>query len=172
MNVDKFGIITVDSKELFESLYSGKIKRFDDIYTDLSTSIEFNNSKNINKDNFSIINAYSAIDIPLDEFDKLLQSNWFMPDEYKTLDIDAWLYDKCTTEIQISRITEELKLFTEHNMHELLQYLKYLVDTMRKNKIVWGVGRGSSVASYALYLIGIHKIDSIKYNLDIKEFLK
>jgi DNA polymerase III alpha subunit len=54
----------------------------------------------------------------------------------------------------------------------LLKYIKYLVDTMREHKIVWGVGRGSSVASYALYLIGVHKIDSVKYGLDINEFLK
>jgi DNA polymerase III alpha subunit len=53
-----------------------------------------------------------------------------------------------------------------------LFYLKYLVDTLRENKILWGVGRGSSVASYVLYLIGVHKIDSLKYNLDIAEFLK
>jgi DNA polymerase III alpha subunit len=70
------------------------------------------------------------------------------------------------------RVTEELTLFAQHNMIPLLKYLKYLVDTMRKNNIVWGVGRGSSVASYCLYLIGVHKIDSIKYSLDIKEFLK
>jgi DNA polymerase III alpha subunit len=57
-------------------------------------------------------------------------------------------------------------------MFDLLFYLKYLVDTLRENKVVWGVGRGSSVASYVLYLIGIHKIDSIKYDLDITEFLK
>jgi len=48
----------------------------------------------------------------------------------------------------------------------------YIVDMMRKNNLVWGVGRGSSVASYVLYLIGIHKIDSLKYNLNIEEFLK
>jgi DNA polymerase III alpha subunit len=48
----------------------------------------------------------------------------------------------------------------------------YLVDVMRENSVVWGVGRGSSVASYVLYLIGVHKIDSVKYNLDFKEFFK
>jgi hypothetical protein len=48
----------------------------------------------------------------------------------------------------------------------------YALFTMRENKIVWGVGRGSSVASYVLFLIGVHKINSIKYNLDINEFLK
>jgi len=34
------------------------------------------------------------------------------------------------------------------------------------------VGRGSSVASYCLYLLGVHKINSLKFDLDIKEFLK
>jgi DNA polymerase III alpha subunit len=43
---------------------------------------------------------------------------------------------------------------------------------MHQNNVVWGVGRGSSVASYVLYLLGVHKIDSLKYNLDIHEFLK
>jgi DNA polymerase III alpha subunit len=57
-------------------------------------------------------------------------------------------------------------------MLDLLRYLKYLVDTMRSKNILWGVGRGSSVASYCLYLLGIHKVDSVKYDLDIKEFLK
>ena len=63
-------------------------------------------------------------------------------------------------------------LFQEREAFDLLRYLKYLVDTMRKNNIVWGVGRGSSVASYVLYLIGVHKINSMYYDLDIAEFLK
>jgi len=57
-------------------------------------------------------------------------------------------------------------------MEIILQMLIYLVDVMRENKIVWGVGRGSACASYSLFLIGIHKVDSLKYNLNIKEFLK
>jgi DNA polymerase III alpha subunit len=60
----------------------------------------------------------------------------------------------------------------DRNLFQLLQYLKYLVDTMRKHNIVWGVGRGSSVASYVLYLIGVHKINSMYYDLDIEEFLR
>ena len=32
---------------------------------------------------------------------------------------------------------------------------------MRENNIVWGVGRGSPVASYVLFLIGVHRINSI-----------
>ena len=43
---------------------------------------------------------------------------------------------------------------------------------MRKNSVLWGLGRGSSVASYVLYLLGVHRINSLYYDLDIKEFLK
>jgi DNA polymerase III alpha subunit len=57
-------------------------------------------------------------------------------------------------------------------MFDLLRYLKYFVDTMRKNSVLWGLGRGSSVASYVLYLLGVHRINSLYYDLDIKEFLK
>jgi DNA polymerase III alpha subunit len=57
-------------------------------------------------------------------------------------------------------------------MFVLLQYLKYLVDTMRSNNILWGVGRGSSVASFVLFLIGIHRINSLYWDLSIDEFLK
>jgi DNA polymerase III alpha subunit len=57
-------------------------------------------------------------------------------------------------------------------MFDLLRFLVYIVDVMREQDIVWGVGRGSSVASYVLYLIGVHKIDSLYYDLDIAEFLR
>jgi DNA polymerase III alpha subunit len=69
-------------------------------------------------------------------------------------------------------VGEELILYQERNLFDLLRFLKYLIDTLKKNKIVWGVGRGSSVASYVLYLLGVHKINSLYYDLDIKEFLK
>jgi DNA polymerase III alpha subunit len=63
-------------------------------------------------------------------------------------------------------------MYQERNLFDLLRYLKYLVDTMRQNQIIWGVGRGSSLASYVLYLMGIHRIDSMLYELDPAEFLR
>ena len=62
--------------------------------------------------------------------------------------------------------------YQERNLFDLLRYLKYLVDLMRKNRLIWGVGRGSSVASYVLYLLGVHRIDSMYYDLDPSEFLR
>jgi len=100
------------------------------------------------------------------------RNNWFIPDSYKQMDILDWLYNQCPTVEIKQRVTEELKLFAKNDMIPVLKTMKYVVDTLRKNNIVWGVGRGSSVSSYVLYLIGIHKIDSIKYNLPIEEFFK
>jgi DNA polymerase III alpha subunit len=95
-----------------------------------------------------------------------------MPEEYRTLDIAVWLLDQCKSQDELQRVGKELLLYQERDLFNLLRYLKYLVDTLRKHNLVWGVGRGSSVASYVLYLLGVHKIDSIKYELDIEEFLK
>lgn len=100
------------------------------------------------------------------------QKLWLMPDQYKQMDILNWLLDQCTGETELQRVAEEFLLYHEHDMIDLLRYLKYLVDTMRDNNIVWGVGRGSSVASFILYLIGVHKINSITYSLDVKEFIR
>ena len=108
----------------------------------------------------------------IDDFDQRQQSTWHMPAEYISLDISQWVIDQCKTQQELERVHYELELFQERNLLTLLRYLKYLVDTFRKNNVVWGVGRGSSVASYVLYLIGVHKINSLKYKLNIAEFLK
>jgi DNA polymerase III alpha subunit len=94
-----------------------------------------------------------------------------MPDTYKTLDIEELLVNLCPAG-NYQRLIEELQEFKSRDMINLLRWLKYLVDTLRTNNITWGVGRGSSVASYVLFLIGVHKIDSVKYNLDYQEFLR
>jgi len=115
--------------------------------------------------------------------EKNLQSV-FMPDHYKKIDVLHWLFAKCMQETQVTdydilrstkewqRTREEFEEFAERKLTNLLRYMIYLVDFMRENDIVWGVGRGSSVSSYVLYLINVHKIDSIKYNLDWREFLR
>jgi DNA polymerase III alpha subunit len=95
-----------------------------------------------------------------------------MPDEYRDKDIAQWILSQCETEPELQRVGEELLMFQERGLFDLLKYLKYLVDTMRQHGVIWGVGRGSSVASYVLYLIGIHRIDSMYYDLSIHEFLR
>ena len=106
------------------------------------------------------------------EFHLTQQMNWHMPKEYKQLDIAAYVLELCESEAELQRCGKELLLYQERNLFNLLKYLKYLVDVMTENKIIWGVGRGSSVASYVLYKLRVHRIDSMFYNLDVHEFLR
>lgn len=172
MNANKYGAIFINTDELFEALYSGKIKSFENVFLDNNDEIlRFNQSVKSNFDGFQQLPEYKEPASSLTEFDKENQQNWFMPDEYKNMDIEDYLINMCPKQ-NYERLIEELTLFRQHGMVDLLKYLKYLVDTMREHKVIWGVGRGSSVASYVLFLLGVHKIDSIKYNLNINEFLK
>jgi len=115
---------------------------------------------------------YRDPNVSVEQFDSAMQSEWFFPEEYQQMDIAKWVLDQCKNDEELQRAGQELLLYQERGMFTLLQYLKYLVDTMRKNKIVWGVGRGSSVASFVLFLIGVHRINSLYWDLPIEEFLK
>ena len=97
-----------------------------------------------------------------------------IPQKFLDIDVEQYvLYSRSHwKQKEYNRILEELEEFKTRNLFPVLRLMIYLVDFMRKNNIVWGAGRGSSVNSYLLYIIGIHKIDSIRYNLDINEFLK
>jgi DNA polymerase III alpha subunit len=172
MKIDNFGRVIVSEDDAFAALYSGKIKDLSCVFLENSQEVDqFNMSVKSNADNIALIPAY-VNDEGLSLFDEANRCSWFMPEKYMKFPIVDWLYDQCNTVEEKDRIDQELTLFIQHGAFDVLFYLKYLVDTMRANKVVWGVGRGSSVASYALYLIGIHKINSLKYNLDIREFLK
>jgi DNA polymerase III alpha subunit len=106
------------------------------------------------------------------EFDTKNQKNWYMPDDYKQLDIAEHVLSLCTTQEELQRCGTELLMYQDRNLFNLLRYLKYLVDTMKENNIIWGVGRGSSVSSYILFKMEVHKVDSMFYNLDVGEFLR
>lgn len=98
--------------------------------------------------------------------------DWNLAEDYKDLDIERYLLEKCNEDAEYQRVVEELELFKEKDLYNLLRFLVYFMDVVKDNRIVYGVGRGSSVASYCLYLIGVHRVNSLKFNLDIKEFLK
>lgn len=97
---------------------------------------------------------------------------WLISEDIKSIDVRAFLVGLCQTDEQRARVDLEMDLFEERDLIPLLQLMMYLVDHFQQHGIVWGVGRGSSVASYCLFLIGVHKIDSLRFGLDIHEFLK
>jgi DNA polymerase III alpha subunit len=173
MKLTEYGTVVLDTQEVFDALYSGKITDLGTIFLDNPEECKkFCESVKKNYDSTGFVQFCVKPTVSITEFDTANQEQWFMPDEYKNFKIVEFLLDQTTNEEEYQRVVTELELFEQYNFINVLKYLKYLVDTMRSNKIVWGVGRGSSVASYVLYLLGVHKVDSIKFELDIHEFLK
>lgn len=166
---DKYGQIIYSENDLVELYLTN---------TDLTFSRPIISDKTINFDRDLNIDylpkvvQYINSDVSIEAFDLENQSNWHMPEEYKNFDIAQYVLDQCENQAEMQRAGQELLLYQERDMFVLLRYLKYLVDTMRANNIVWGVGRGSSVSSFVLFLIGVHKINSLYYDLEIEEFLK
>lgn len=173
ITTDPLGLPIYSSKHILEMLYNGQKDLLSQVYADPTDPEIQKFNQSAVEQGTAPLNLYQDLNISKEEFDKICQADWLMPDEYKNLDIEQWIKDQGPPwEPEATRIEEELAAFKEHNMINLLRWLKYFVDTCRANNVVWGVGRGSSVASYVLYLIGVHKIDSIKYNLDWREFLR
>lgn len=177
MNYDQYGRAWATCDELFEMLYENPNIDLNNFLVsfaldDKEKITEFNQAVKDLYADIPILNAIREINQNVDEFHKDMQKNWHMPEEYKKLDIAVWLLEQCKTDPELQRVGEELLLYQERDLFDLLRYLKYMVDTFRKHNVVWGLGRGSSVASYVLYLIGVHKINSMYYDLSIDEFLR
>jgi DNA polymerase III alpha subunit len=162
---DSYGNPIFQEHDIFNMLYKGQLEHIDQIFAEPTTEVQQLFS------NLGITPKTISNSPDLKSFDQTNQKSWFIPDNYFP-NLVEYLYGCCSTTEQTDRVSEELEAFIEHGMLDLLFVLKYIVDTLRANNVVWGVGRGSSVASYVLYLIGVHRIDSIKYNLDWREFLR
>jgi DNA polymerase III alpha subunit len=174
MKTDSFGIPRFSNKDLVDMIYTGHADKVHVVLCDPSDDVEQFN-KAMEEQGLNKLQKYIPLDVDQQTFDGVCQSEWFMPDEYKDINVYEYVLGKaetpCPQHVQ-DRIWEELDAFRERGMKDLLRYMIYLVDYMREHNIVWGVGRGSSVASYVLYLIGVHKINSIQYDLDWREFLR
>jgi DNA polymerase III alpha subunit len=170
MNYDKLGIAYVSTDELCDLLYKNPDLNLSKIA--VSDPVKYNNAVKDFYVDLPTLQQYLDQDLTIEQFDIKNQSSWLMPQEYLNFDIAQWLLDQCQTQDELQRVGKELLLYQERDLFPLLKQLKYIVDTWRSKNIVWGVGRGSSVASYVLYLIGVHRINSIYYDLDIEEFLR
>lgn len=165
---NKYGQPVYTETDLFDLYMSNTnqtLKR-----TLVSSKIRFDDQLELEK--IPDLVEHVTLQLSVEDFDNITQNNWFMPKEYREFDIARFVLDQCTCEAELQRAGKELLMYEKRGMFTLLQYMKYLVDTMRYHNVVWGVGRGSSVSSFVLFLIGVHRINSLYYDLDIEEFLK
>lgn len=113
-----------------------------------------------------------------------LDKKWNIPSDYRELNVFEYIaqkFEKVAEQDELSddefderlaRLTTEFKHFKKKKLIPLLRTLIYVINTFEREKVVWGPGRGSSVSSYLLYVIGVHDVDSVLFGLDITDFLR
>ncbi len=170
---DKFGQLVFNESDVVDLVMQGRdIPSLNRMLVDTTVDLE---KAAVLLDCVPALINYDTLNNPaetLEEFDRRLQQTWHMPAQYRDMDIAQYVLSLCNTDAELQRCGQELLLYQERNLFDLLRFLKYLVDTMTDNCVIWGVGRGSSVASYVLYKLGVHRIDSMFYDLDPREFLR
>jgi len=183
MKTDDLGIPRFSNRDLIDMIYSGHADKVHVVLCDANDDVDKFNTA-MEEQGLPKLQKYIPLDVDQKTFDGVCQGEWFMPEKYKNMDVRSIVLSKLhevegfksRAAAQASknwyRCMEELDEYEVRGMLPLLQYMIYLVDFMRENDIVWGVGRGSSVASYVLYIIGVHRINSIQYDLDWHEFLR
>lgn len=103
---------------------------------------------------------------------------WDTPEPFKSVDV----FEVCAeslialglseSEKYVDRLTTELNEMSDRGMLDLIRHLMYMVVDFRERGVVWGVGRGSSCSSLVLYLIGLNRVDPVKYDIPLSEFLR
>lgn len=164
--IDSNGNVVYFTESLVELLYNGEIP---------SEILFPQNDIDVQLFNKHSYENYDDLEYKLPE--KLLthnerKNNWFYPDRYNDINLQEYFLSLCNNDIEKNRVLMELKLFEEKGFDKFLRCCIFLSDKIKENDWVIGVGRGSSCSSYIFFKLKLHLVDSIKYNLDIKEFLK
>ena len=163
--INEDGIVIQNSESLFESLFVNP-NAINNSYSEDTQDIQEYNK-------WAKIYNYPKIKTQIEEINhNSRQGLWSIPTKYKDLDIESYILNLCMSDQDKFRVIYELKEYKQRNLYSLLRYMVYLRDVIKENNIIIGVGRGSSVSSYILFLLGIHRVNSLKYILEIKEFLK
>lgn len=170
--VDDYGRVILDEYNIFEMLYQGRNDLSDILVKDTDSIEEYNKQCMINQKQDFCLHIVDEIPHTPEEEHQARSSDWLIPTEYRQIDVRTFVHEMCNTKEEHDRVDLEMDMFEEREMIPLLQTMIFLVGKLRENNIIWGVGRGSSVASYVLYKLGVHRINSLLYSLDIKEFLK
>jgi hypothetical protein len=168
--IDAYGRIVLDADEAFAHLYAGANPDDLLVHPDVADALK---ALSVVWDRpEGVIPCPPPLDVPPEAFHARRAASWTIGEEYQDIDLREYLTALCTSPEAIARVHEEMDIYEARGLEPLLRAMIALVASLRERKIVWGVGRGSSVASFVLYLIGVHKINSLAYGLSVREFLK
>ena len=160
------GTVSVDEDQFISRLFRGLKTEF---VNEMTNSVQLYNNEYTNK-----LHIKSQL-IPI-------QNEWNtapLSEEDLVDYIKGCFYQEChkhnftadEKSIRMVRIRDELYYLEQIHKIPYLCALIDVINKLKEAKVGWN-GRGSSAASYILYLIGVHRVDSVKYDIDPKEFFK
>lgn len=111
-----------------------------------------------------------------------ISTKWTTPSPYSTLDVEQYLVSAHEIlflgvvpdeefALRERRLCQEILAYKDRGLFDVVRAVIWIINTLTANSVVWGVGRGSSVSSYVLYVIGVHDVDSYLYDLSLDDFL-
>lgn len=122
-------------------------------------------------------NTLEDVEFPLNKMENnQLGSSWNIPSQCKNINLKEYILAKLVDRFPnaddryVKRLEEELLEITSRDVVDLFRTLIFVTETLLKSDTVLGVGRGSSCASLFLFVLGLHKVDPIKYNIPASEF--
>lgn len=106
--------------------------------------------------------------------------DWNIPDEYVDIDIVDYISNELIPKVEqdefydarLTRIVEEVEQIQITKSESIFRCLIYILDKMKKDNVFWGLGRGSSCSVYLFYLLELHAVDCVKYDIHYSEFFK
>lgn len=140
--------------------------------TELNEDVQSFNTNVIEADQLRLA-ADEPIAIPME---------WQLPDSYKNLDVQERVFNEFfkrlpslkysaeQEDIAVRRLADEVNEVETRGMMDFMRTIVYVLDTFRTKDIVWGVGRGSSCACYILFVLGLHVVDCVRYEVPMNEF--
>ena len=110
-----------------------------------------------------------------------LDFSWQLPEKYQQLDLEQYFADRYLEVeylypaideqlVALDRISVELTEISARGMEQFMRTIIYILDELKSHDVVWGVGRGSSCASYLLFIAGLHVVDCVKMDVSMDEF--
>ncbi|WP_342252503.1 exodeoxyribonuclease VII large subunit [Spiroplasma endosymbiont of Amphibalanus improvisus] len=168
--------IEINKKIDFQSINILKKNQNDAL--NLFRAQNINNNFNVSFEEFdtnetNIVKFISNINLVIKKFN-------FTELEMKFLDSHKNIKDKCyqsLNDLNINnykykeRLDYELSVINKMNFNNYFLVIWNYIDFAKKNNILFGPGRGSAAGSLVSYLLGITKIDPIKYDLLFERFL-
>lgn len=133
----------------------------------------------LNED-LELFNTLEDIQFPLNKVSNLhFDMSWNIPQYYADLDIADYAQSRLKLmcdekqldyELYNMRLQSELREISSRKIIDLFRALIYVTETLLTSGTALGVGRGSSCASLFLFIIKLHKVDPVKFNIHYSEF--